>query len=147
MPQPAAGGGGGRGGGAAPGAPTFATLEEAERAKRAAIMRPHFLAADNLRPGTPALQPLANAGVTTVLAVPSQGIFKGQSALVNVAIPPDDPQISTLADYRSGLAVVKSPVAMHVNMSGRGGGAGLSRFAARHDRVHEAGLPGCAVAA
>jgi imidazolonepropionase-like amidohydrolase len=43
---------------------------------------------------------------------------------VNVAIPADDPQISTLADYRTGLAVVKSPVAMHVNMSGRGGGAG-----------------------
>lgn len=121
-PQPAAGGG--RGGGAAPGAPTFATLEEAERAKRAAIMRPHYRAADNLRPGTPALQALASAGVTSVLAVPSQGIFKGQSALVNVAIPPDDPQISTIADYRGGLAVVKSPVAMHVNMSGRGGGQG-----------------------
>ncbi len=59
-----------------------------------------------------------------MLAVPSQGIFKGQSALVNVAIPPDDPQISTIADYRGGLAVVKSPVAMHVNMSGRGGGQG-----------------------
>jgi phosphohistidine swiveling domain-containing protein len=99
-------------------------LEEAERAKRAAIMRPHFLAATNLRAASAELQQLANAGVTTVLAAPSAGIFKGQSALVNVAIPADDPQISTLADYRTGLAVVKSPVAMHVNMSGRGGGAG-----------------------
>jgi hypothetical protein len=113
------GGGGGRGG-----ATTFATLEEAERAKRAAIMRPHFLAATNLRATSPELQQLANAGITTVLAAPSAGIFKGQSALVNVVIPADDPQISTLADYRTGLAVVKSPVAMHVNMSGRGGGAG-----------------------
>ena len=122
---------GGRGGAAAPGAgggrggaTTFATLEEAERAKRAAIMRPHFMAATNLRGTSAELQQLANAGVTTVLAAPSAGIFKGQSALVNVAIPADDPQISTLADYRTGLAVVKSPVAMHVNMSGRGGGAG-----------------------
>lgn len=122
----AGGGGGGRGGGGGGGggATTFATLEEADRAKRTAIMRPNYMAAENLRPGTSALQALANAGVTTVLAVPSQGIFKGQSALVNVAIPPDDPQISTIGDYRNGLAVVKSPVAMHVNMAGRGGGQG-----------------------
>jgi imidazolonepropionase-like amidohydrolase len=123
--QAAAGGGGGRGGGGGGGATqTFATLEEAERAKRTAILRPHYMAAENLRPGTPALQALSSAGVTSVLAVPSQGIFKGQSALVNVAIPPDDPQISTIADYRGGLAVVKSPVAQHVNMAGRGGGQG-----------------------
>ena len=122
--QAGAGGGGGRGGGGGAAAPAFATLEEAERAKRTAIMRPNYMAAENLRPGTPALQALSNAGVTSVLAVPSQGIFKGQSALVNVAVPPDDPQISTIADYRGGLAVVKSPVAMHVNMAGRGGGQG-----------------------
>ena len=121
----AAGGGGGRGGGGGGGGgQTFATLEEAERVKRTSIMRPNYMAAENLRAGTPALQALSSAGVTTVLAVPSQGIFKGQSALVNVAIPPDDPQISTIADYRGGLAVVKSPVATHVNMAGRGGGAG-----------------------
>ena len=113
------GGGGGRGG-----ATTFTTLEEAERAKHAVIMRPNYMAAANLRASSAELQQLASAGVTTVLAAPSTGIFKGQSALVNVAIPADDPQISTLADYRTGLAVVKSPVAMHVNMSGRGGGAG-----------------------
>ena len=112
------------GGGRGAAAPTFATLEEAERAKHALIMRPNYMAASNLRAGTAELQQLASAGVTTVLAAPASGIFKGQSALVNVAIPPDDPQISTLADYRTGLAVVKSPVAMHVNMSGRGGGQG-----------------------
>ena len=120
---PGAGGPGGRGGGGG-GAQTFATLEEAERAKRATIMRPDFKSADNLRTSSPALTQLASAGVTTVLAVPSSGIFKGQSALVNVAIPADDPQIGNLADYRKGLAVVKSPVAMHINMAGRGGGQG-----------------------
>jgi hypothetical protein len=114
------GGGGGRGGGAQ----TFATLEEADRAKRAAILRADFVAAEHLRASSPELTQLASAGVTTVLAVPSTGIFKGQSALVNVALPPDDPQISTVANYRRGLAVVKSPVAMHINMAGRGGGQG-----------------------
>ena len=114
---------GGRGGGGQA-ASQFATLEEAERAKREAILRPHFSAAENLQTTNPALAQLASAGVTTVLAVPNSGIFKGQSALVNVVIPPDDPQISAIADYRRGLAVVKSPVAMHINMAGRGGGAG-----------------------
>ena len=105
-------------------APAFATLEEAERAKRAAILRADYVTADHLRTSSPELASLASAGVTTVLAVPATGIFRGQSALVNVAIPEDDPQISTIADYRKGLAVVKSPVATHINMSGRGGGQG-----------------------
>ena len=122
--QPAGGRGGrgGRGGGEQ--ASQFSTLEEAERAKREAILRPHYMAAANLSASGPALGQLASAGVTTVLAVPSQGIFKGQSALVNVVLAPDDPQISTIADYRRGLAVVKSPVASHINMAGRGGGQG-----------------------
>jgi len=119
---PGAGGGGRGGTGAA--APTFATLEEAERAKREVILRPDFVAAENLQTSNAALGQLASAGVTSVLAVPSGGIFKGQSALVNVVVPADDPQISTIADYRKGLAVVKSPVATHINMAGRGGGQG-----------------------
>lgn len=120
-PDPAAGRGSGRGGG---GGTTFASLEEADRAKRAAILRPDFQAAENLVESSEGLSAMAQAGITSVLAVPSQGIFKGQSALVNTAYPPDDPQISTIADYRRGLAVVKAPVAQHVNIGGRGGGTG-----------------------
>jgi len=116
------GGGGGRGGGGS--GEQFATLEDAERAKRETILQPHFMAAANLRTGSDAQQALASAGITTVLAVPSSGIFKGQSALVNVLVAPDDPQISAIADYRKGLAVVKSPVASHIDMGGRGGGQG-----------------------
>ena len=83
------------------------------------------MAADNLRTSSPELTGLASAGITTVLAIPSTGIFKGQSALVNIVDSCRTiPQISTIADYRKGLAVVKSPVAMHVNMAGRGGGQG-----------------------
>jgi len=117
----ARGGGAGRAGG---GGQTFATLEEAERARRTSVLRPHFVVAENLRAGGPELQALANAGITTVLAAPPAGIFKGQSALVNVIVPADDPQISAVAEYRGGLSVVKSPVAAHVNMAGRGGGQG-----------------------
>ncbi len=115
------GGGGGRGGGTGE---TFANREEAERAKRAAILRPDYESAQNLVESSEALTAMAQAGITSVLAVPSQGIFKGQSALVNTMYPADDPQISTVADYRRGLAVVKAPVAQHVNIGGRGGGTG-----------------------
>jgi hypothetical protein len=121
---PAVGGGGrggGRGGG---GGAEFDNREDAERAKRAAILRPDFLAEEGLVESSEGLTALAQAGITTVLAVPSQGIFKGQSALVNTTYPPDDPMISTIADYRRGIAVVKSPVAQHVNIGGRGGGTG-----------------------
>jgi phosphohistidine swiveling domain-containing protein len=125
---PGGGGGaafaGGRGGGGGGGDTTFATMEEAERAKRAAILRPDYQAAENLVESSEGLGAMAQAGITSVLAVPSQGIFKGQSALVNTSYPPDDPQISTIADYRRGLAVVKAPVAQHVNVGGRGGGTG-----------------------
>ncbi|HUF47349.1 MAG TPA: amidohydrolase family protein [Vicinamibacterales bacterium] len=116
------GGGGGRGGGG--GAAQFANREEAERAKRASLLRPDYLAAANLVGDNAQLTALASAGVTTVLAVPNSGIFKGQSALVNVILPPDDPQISNVGDYRKGLAVIKSPVASHIDMAGRGGGPG-----------------------
>ncbi len=111
----------GRGGG---GGQTFATREEADRAKRAAILRPDYQAAANLIESSDALSQMAQAGITSVLAVPSSGIFKGQSALVNTMYPPADPQIGTIADYRRGLAVVKAPVAQHVNIGGRGGGTG-----------------------
>ena len=66
-----AGRGGGRGGG---GGQTFATLEDADRAKRAAILRPDYVVADDLSSGSDALTQLASAGITTVLAVPTSGI-------------------------------------------------------------------------
>ncbi|MEZ5316153.1 MAG: amidohydrolase family protein [Vicinamibacterales bacterium] len=114
------GGFGGRGGGGG----AQQTKEEAERAKREALLRPDYSAEEHLQ-GTSAMQEqLASAGVTAVLAVSDSGIFKGTSALVNTLLPPDDPQISDVAGYRKGLAVIKAPVAQHVNIAGRAGGTG-----------------------
>jgi hypothetical protein len=123
-PQAGRGGGGGGGRGGGGGAQQFDNREDAERAKRAAILQADLMAAQNLRTESDDQNQLASAGITTVLAVPSGGIFKGQSALVNVLVAPDDPQIGAIADYRAGLAVVRSPVASHINMGGRGGGQG-----------------------
>jgi imidazolonepropionase-like amidohydrolase len=112
---------------AAPAPPaTFATTEAAERFKRSVILRPDLEAAKVLRPDAPELTRLAAAGITSVLATPTTGLFKGQSALVNTSSPVDEPQIGAVADPRRGLQVVRTPVALHVALGGggRGGGGG-----------------------
>lgn len=104
---------------ASPRAPqSFPTMEDAERWKRTVIFRPHQLAANHVRPDAQELSRLASVGVTTVLAAPPGVLVKGQSALVNVVAPPDDPQIGALADPRRGVQIVKSPVALHVAFTG-----------------------------
>jgi imidazolonepropionase-like amidohydrolase len=111
---------------AAPTAPpaTFRTTEEAERYKRSVILRPELEAAKVLRPDAPELLRLAGAGITSVLAAPTAGLFKGQSALVNTASPADEPQIGAVADPRRGLQIVRTPVALHVTLGGGGGRGG-----------------------
>ena len=103
---------------------SFRTLEDAERFKRSVILRPELEAAKVLRPDAPELSRLAATGVTSVLATPNSGLFKGQSALVNVAAAVDEPQVGSVADPRKGLQIVRSPVALHVALGGGGRGAG-----------------------
>jgi hypothetical protein len=88
------------------------------------ILRPELEAAKVLRPDAPELSRLAATGVTSVLATPNSGLFKGQSALVNVAAAVDEPQVGSVADPRKGLQIVRSPVALHVALGGGGRGAG-----------------------
>jgi len=114
---------GGRGRGAAGGpAPTWA---DADRAKRDALLNPDFDAASHIRYEGVEMQRLAAAGITSVLAVPPAGLVKGESALVNVAAPPDEDDVSRVAPYRRGTVVIASPVAQHVTFAGgRGNGPG-----------------------
>lgn len=120
--QPAEGRGGGRGRGGN-GGPT-PTWADAERAKREALLNPDFDAASHVKLEGADMQRLAASGITTVLAVPSAGLFRGTSALVNVVATPDRDDVSRVADYRRGEVVIASPVAEHVTFAGRGGGPG-----------------------
>ena len=95
--------------------------DEAERAKRALILRPHVLAAEHVRLDAPELSRLAAGGVTSVLATPPGILFKGQSALVNVTTPAFEPIVGAVVQPRAGLSVVRSPVALHVEMTRVGG--------------------------
>ena len=99
------------------------TTDEAERIKRAQIFRPDLDAADYVRDSAE-LARLASAGITTILAIPPSGVVKGQSALVNVVGPVDEPQIGAVGDYRRGLQVVRAPVALHIGYQGAGRGGG-----------------------
>ena len=94
------------------------TMEEVERWKRSQIFRPDLLAAERLRADSPDLSRLASLGVTSVLATPPGVIVKGQSALVNVTAPVDEPQIGNVGDYRKGLQIVRTPVLLHVEFPG-----------------------------
>jgi len=104
--------------------PTFRTTAEAERFRRSINFRPDLDAASHLRADSPDLVRFTSAGITSVLATPPNGIFKGQSALVNVAGPVDHPQVGDVGDYREGLQVVRTPVALHVDYNGAGGRGG-----------------------
>jgi imidazolonepropionase-like amidohydrolase len=95
------------------------TTAELERWKRAQILKPQARAADAVHVDETDLVRLAAAGITSVLAVPSGDVITGQSALVNVTAPPDDPQIGNIVEGRRELLVVRSPVALHVSFPSR----------------------------
>jgi len=93
----------------------FRTTAELERWKRTQILKPQARAADTVRVDDAELTRIAAAGITTVLALPAGDVISGHSALVNVAAPPEDPQIGNIVDQRRGLIVVKTPFALHVS--------------------------------
>src|SRR5438094_3826458 len=95
------------------------TTAELERWKRLQILKPQARAADAVKVDDAELTRLASAGITSVLALPSGDVISGQSALVNVVAPPDEPQIGNIVEPRRGLVVVKNPVALHVSFPDR----------------------------
>jgi imidazolonepropionase-like amidohydrolase len=115
----------GRGRGANVATPDNITWADQEREARTRFLHPDVDAAKIVEFEGDALRRLAAAGITSALAVPAQGIIRGQSALVNITAPPDPAETSALATYRRGSVVVRSGVAQHVVFAtGRGGGEG-----------------------
>ena len=115
----------GRGRGTVVATPDNITWADLEREARTRYLHPDVDASKIVEYEGDNLRRLAAAGITSALAVPAQGIIRGQSALVNITAPPDPSETSALATYRRGSVVVKSGVAQHVVLaSGRGGGGG-----------------------
>lgn len=104
------GGGGGRGGRGGGGAPVQQATEPGPSAAAPnslypAGLQPEVLALELLKTDGDVFDASHAAGITTELAVPREGIFFGQSALVNLA--GDNPQ----------AMLVRSPVALHVGFT------------------------------
>lgn len=68
-------------------------------------LQPEVLVEDFLRPGGEQIEAARNAGITTALTAPRQGIWMGQSALIN------------LAGDTAQQMIVRSPVALHVGFT------------------------------
>ena len=130
LPQrrPAAGGAAGGGGGnpfAQPAAPAM----EAPNSDNPAGLQPELRMLDVLEFQGDVLDAPRSAGITTILASPREGIFQGQSALVNLAG-------SSVQDM-----LVRSPVALHVGFTPvRGGypGSLMGVFAALRQTLLDA---------
>ncbi len=68
-------------------------------------LQPEVLAEDFLRPGGEQIEAARAAGITTALTAPRQGIWMGQSALIN------------LSGETAQQMIVRSPVALHVGFT------------------------------
>ncbi|HEY3137721.1 MAG TPA: amidohydrolase family protein [Blastocatellia bacterium] len=83
----------------------------AQPSPEARLGDPSLAAADQVKPGA-ALEDARSVGVTSALSSPRQGIFAGQSALIN------------LAGEDASKLVLRSPVALTVQFSAGGGFGG-----------------------
>jgi imidazolonepropionase-like amidohydrolase len=68
-------------------------------------LQPEVAVEDFLRPGGEQIEAARNAGITTALSAPRQGIWMGQSALIN------------LSGDTAQQMIVRSPVALHVGFT------------------------------
>jgi imidazolonepropionase-like amidohydrolase len=110
---PAPAGGGGRGAG------QLAALQAAQQGQRPArgpedrpATSPWLVASDELKLDDRRIESWRNAGFTTTLSAPSNGIFPGQGSVIN------------LAGEDAGAMVVKTPATLQVNTSRTGGFGG-----------------------
>ncbi|MDQ1557482.1 MAG: hypothetical protein QOD32_542 [Pyrinomonadaceae bacterium] len=94
-------------------------------------LQPEILASDVVRPGGEQIEAARNAGLTAALTAPREGIFMGQSAVINLA--GETPQ----------QMIVRSPVALHVGFTplrtGTYPGSLLGVFAAIRQMLLDAG--------
>ncbi len=100
-PAPAGSPGGDRRGGAGAQAPAISSPNSAQPVG----LQAEILATDFIRPGGDQIEAARNAGITAAQTAPREGIFIGQSALIN------------LAGGTPQEMIVRSPVALHVGFT------------------------------
>lgn len=96
---------GGGGGPAAPSATPQSSQFSSLNPTQPVGLQPEIQAIDYVRPGGSEIEAARSAGITTALTSPREGIFMGQSALVN------------LAGTSATEMTLRAPVAMHVGFT------------------------------
>ena len=82
-----------------------ASMLTALNSSQPAGLQPEVLAEDFIKPGGEQIEAARQMGITTALSAPRQGIWMGQSALIN------------LAGATTQEMIVRSPVALHVGFT------------------------------
>ena len=88
-----------------PGLPPSSAQQTPSNSNYADGLQPDQMAANQLKAGDAQFETQRNAGITTALTVSKDGIFNGESALINLS-----------GDVVSGM-IVKSPVAEHITFT------------------------------
>ncbi len=105
LPQPTSSAGGSNASAPATPAPSLAPAAFDTASARPPGLRPETLAADLIQPGGAQIEAARNAGLTSALVVPREGVLMGQSAFVN------------LAGETPRQMLVYSPVALHLGFT------------------------------
>jgi len=113
-PTPAQGGrGGGQPAPPAPAIPAPAGAGNAQSTATPSGQNPELMASDQLKVTAETFDQQRSVGITTALVAPREGIYQGQSALIN------------LGDAAAEKLIIKNPVSLNVSFgSGRGFGGG-----------------------
>jgi imidazolonepropionase-like amidohydrolase len=99
-----------RGGATTASTPILAAAAFSPYVTEPAGLQPETLAVDLIQPGGAQIEAARNAGITSALVAPREGIWIGQSAFIN------------LAGETSQQMIVRSPVALHVGFTPFRGG-------------------------
>src|SRR5215510_5724622 len=113
-PTPAQGGrGGGQPAPPVPAIPALASASAAQPTPTPSGQSPELMASDQLKVAAETFDQQRSAGITTALVAPREGIYQGQSALIN------------LGDAAPEKLIIKNPVSLNVSFgAGRGFGGG-----------------------
>jgi imidazolonepropionase-like amidohydrolase len=91
------------------------TLDELAEWKRLQYLRPHVRAGDDVPLASRVLTTWADAGVTSLLALPSRGVISGQSALIEATVQAREGAIGALTDRCRPNVGGRRSLALHVS--------------------------------
>ena len=124
---------------------TIRTFDESERWKRDLVLRADVMAAEHVNADAPELTKLAAAASRASLRRPLASCSRVTARSSTSSTPSEFPIVGAIAPPRSGVSVVKSPVALHVQFQApRGDGYPVAMAPSTRRDSHLRVAPGTA---